>query len=140
MGIFNLFSSIGQVSFVKIKYDHMGRSTGEAVLSFSDQSNTSTAVSSFNNRELDGLPMSVEIDKVDILSRLGQKSENSILNRLGPKIGETKRIEDRLGKRFDPIQIKKRKASNGSNKNESMDITIEEPDESKRTTVSYQDL
>ncbi|KAI8977605.1 hypothetical protein BDF20DRAFT_913920 [Mycotypha africana] len=56
-----LFSTVGEVAKARIKFDQSGRSTGVAFVQYYEMADAEKAVETYNNIELDGQPMRIEI-------------------------------------------------------------------------------
>ncbi|CAL5363603.1 unnamed protein product [Camellia sinensis] len=63
-----LFSEVGEVKRHSIHYDRSGRSKGTAEVVFTRQSDALTAVERYNNVQLDGKPMKIELVGVNIVT------------------------------------------------------------------------
>ncbi|KAI7898207.1 uncharacterized protein BX663DRAFT_525571 [Cokeromyces recurvatus] len=56
-----LFSTIGKVLRARLFYDPSGRSTGSAVVKYETQQDAEKAIEKYNNVELDGQPMRIQL-------------------------------------------------------------------------------
>ncbi|GER28618.1 RNA-binding (RRM/RBD/RNP motifs) family protein [Striga asiatica] len=56
-----LFSGIGELKSCSIHYDRSGRSEGTAVVVFCRRRDAETAIKRYNNVQLDGMPMRIEL-------------------------------------------------------------------------------
>lgn len=56
-----LFSTVADVSQAKLVFDASGRSTGVATIKYGSLSDAETAIKKYNNVELDGQPMRIEL-------------------------------------------------------------------------------
>ncbi|KAI8098347.1 uncharacterized protein B0P05DRAFT_576675 [Gilbertella persicaria] len=80
-----LFSTVGQVLKAHITFDASGRSTGNARVKYSSMSDAEKAVSKYNNVELDGQTMRIEIKEYTERRHHGGRSSNSHSSRFGRK-------------------------------------------------------
>ncbi|CAA0836418.1 THO complex subunit 4A [Striga hermonthica] len=64
-----LFSGIGELKSHSIHYDRSGRSEGTAVVVFSRRRDAETAIKRYNNVQLDGMPMRIELVGMNMDSR-----------------------------------------------------------------------
>ncbi|CAL5365835.1 unnamed protein product [Camellia sinensis] len=74
-----LFSEVGEVKRHSIHYDRSGRSKGTAEVVFTRQSDALTAVERYNNVQLDGKPMKIELVGVNIVTPPAPPTTNGIL-------------------------------------------------------------
>ncbi|OAJ38653.1 hypothetical protein BDV3_004125 [Batrachochytrium dendrobatidis] len=101
----------GQLLSAKIKYDTSGRSEGIATLVFTSSEAAQSAVDEYHKRELDGLPLQLELTDSgkSFSGRLGsgemgrgEKGNTDIIDRLGkPSVFQRlgKSLDDRLGQK-----------------------------------------
>ncbi|CEI98581.1 hypothetical protein RMCBS344292_12687 [Rhizopus microsporus] len=61
--VLELFSTVGQVEKARLFYDRSGRSTGQAKVRYASNSDAQKAIEKFNNVELDGQPMKIEVSQ-----------------------------------------------------------------------------
>ncbi|KAK9075809.1 hypothetical protein SSX86_004138 [Deinandra increscens subsp. villosa] len=66
-----LFSEVGDLKKYSINYDRSGRSKGTAEIMFSRQQDALAAVKRYNNVQLDGKPMKVEIVGINLVAPVG---------------------------------------------------------------------
>ncbi|GMP22944.1 hypothetical protein CsSME_00000728 [Camellia sinensis var. sinensis] len=93
-----LFSEVGEVKRHSIHYDRSGRSKGTAEVVFTRQSDALTAVERYNNVQLDGKPMKIELVGVNIVTPPAPPTTNGIL---GNPSGNFRRQERVAGRGWD---------------------------------------
>ncbi|KAI8029522.1 THO complex subunit 4A [Camellia lanceoleosa] len=93
-----LFSEVGEVKRHSIHYDRSGRSKGTAEVVFTRQSDALTAVERYNNVQLDGKPMKIELVGVNIVTPPAPPTTNGIL---GNPSGHFRRQERVAGRGWD---------------------------------------
>uniref|UniRef100_A0A6N2KK58 RRM domain-containing protein n=1 Tax=Salix viminalis TaxID=40686 RepID=A0A6N2KK58_SALVM len=82
-----LFSEVGDLKRYSVHYDRSGRSEGTAEMVFARQEDAVSAVNRYNNVQLDGKPLKIEI--------VGTNIGMSLLENLTVPINYTKRIGNR---------------------------------------------
>ncbi|XP_022156166.1 THO complex subunit 4A-like [Momordica charantia] len=73
-----LFSEVGDLKRYSINYDKSGRSKGTAEVVFSKQSDAIAAIKRYNNVQLDGKPMKLEIVGTNIVTPVVPAASNAI--------------------------------------------------------------
>ncbi|KAG6734763.1 hypothetical protein I3842_01G286000 [Carya illinoinensis] len=77
-----LFSEVGDLKRYSIHYDRSGRSKGTAEVVFLHQSDAVAALKRYNNIQLDGKPMKIELVGVNLITpAFGTSSASSILGK-----------------------------------------------------------
>jgi THO complex subunit 4 len=77
-----LFSEVGDLKRYTIHYDRSGRSKGTAEVVFSRRSDAAAAVKRYNNVQLDGKPMKIEIVGTNIATPSAAPAANGTVGNL----------------------------------------------------------
>ncbi|EIE76506.1 hypothetical protein G6F46_010019 [Rhizopus delemar] len=115
--VLELFSTVGPVEKARLFYDRSGRSTGQAKVKYASSSDADKAIKKFDNVELDGQPMKIEISQPSS-NRLGRNSGGrSLSDRLGNRQGRSsgKNREERTTKTAEDLD---KEMDNYMNQNE----------------------
>ncbi|CAO2840613.1 unnamed protein product [Amaranthus hypochondriacus] len=85
-----LFSEVGDLKRFSVHYDRSGRSKGTAEVVYSRRGDALAAVKRYNNVELDGKPMKIEIVGTNVASAgaLPPAGNGIVRNPLGPRSGQ----------------------------------------------------
>ncbi|XP_044506547.1 THO complex subunit 4A-like [Mangifera indica] len=79
-----LFSEVGDLKRYSVHYDRIGRSKGTAEVVFSRRADAMAAVKRYNNVQLDGKPMKIEIVGMDITTPATPSAANgNVINSKG---------------------------------------------------------
>ncbi|KAF7722531.1 hypothetical protein EC973_003058 [Apophysomyces ossiformis] len=106
----DLFQLVGQVEKTRILFDRSGRSTGVAIVKFSSSEDANKAIKKYNNVQLDGQAMQIEIAPEERTGRFAKS---------GGRYGVNRRVEGR-GRRRSPRNEGKKERS-ASQLDEEMD-------------------
>ncbi|KAF2321894.1 hypothetical protein GH714_004243 [Hevea brasiliensis] len=93
-----LFSEVGDLKRYSIHYDRSGRSKGTAEVVFSRRTDALAAVKRYNNVQLDGKPMKIEIVGTNIATHAAPPATNGPFgNSNGVPRGEPENVENTTG-------------------------------------------